>query len=256
LLWTLSTLTIFAKVKLPAIVSDGMILQRDQQVKIWGWADVGEHVTVLFRNQTYNTITAADNRWSLTLPKIKAGGPYNMTIKGENEIVIEDILIGDVWLCSGQSNMAFKMDRIKERYVADITASSNPNIRQFLVKPSWSFSLQQDVEAEGWQYADPNNVLNFSAVAYFFAKALYEEIQVPIGIINASYSATVAEAWMSEDGLKHFPDFVAEANKFKDPNVVKQIQYADDALKSSWYKNSREQDIGYSDKVINWANPM
>src|SRR5690606_22229592 len=161
----------------------------------------------------------------------------------------------DVWLCSGQSNMAFKMDRVKEKYTKEIAASSNNFIRQFLVKPSWNFLLQNDVQSEGWKSANPQNVLDFSAVAYFFAKAVYDDTRVPIGIINASYSATVAEAWMSEEGLKHFPDFVAEANKFKDPNVVKQVQDADKALKSAWYMEAKEQDIGYSDPVNNWANP-
>ncbi|NGM64320.1 sialate O-acetylesterase [Sphingobacterium sp. SGR-19] len=252
----LYTSIIYAKVKLPALIDDGMVLQRDQPVKIWGWADVEEEITVKFNKQQYQVTTAVDGTWSLTLPKLDAGGPYVMTIEGENEITIRDILVGDVWLCSGQSNMAFKMDRVKEKYTKEIAASSNNFIRQFLVKPSWNFSLQNDVQSEGWKSANPQNVLDFSAVAYFFAKAVYDDTRVPIGIINASYSATVAEAWISEEGLKHFPDFVAEANKFKDPNVVKQTQDADDVLKSNWYKLSREEDIGYSDNVTNWANPM
>lgn len=251
----LYTSVALGNVSLPALISDGMILQRDQPIKIWGWADIGEEITVTFSAHRYKAVTAKDGTWALTLPKLEAGGPYTMTITGKNQIIIQDILVGDVWLCSGQSNMAFKMDRVKGKYDAEVATSANDFIRQFLVKASWDFALQKDVKSAGWKSANPENVLDFSAVAYFFAKAVHNETKVPVGIINASYSATVAEAWISEDGLKHFPDFVAEANKYKDPSVVKQTQDADDVLKSNWYKLSREEDIGYSDNVTNWANP-
>lgn len=254
MLWMLSASVSLAKIKLPALVSNGMVLQREQQVKIWGWADVGERVTVTFKNQTYRTVAAEDNKWSLILPKMHAGGPYRMIITGENEIIVEDILIGDVWLCSGQSNMAFKMDRVKEKYADEVTASSNKNIRQFLVKPSWSFSLQDNVESEGWKAVDPAHILDFTAVGYFFAKAIYDSAQIPIGIINASYSATVAEAWMSEEGLKNFPEYVTEANRYKAPGAVEKVLEADNNLKSNWYRLLQEKDIGLAHHGNNWAD--
>ncbi len=254
LLWVLSVTVTFAKVKLPALVSDGMVLQREQRVKIWGWADAGEHVVVTFKNQTYRTVAPVDGEWSLTLPKMKAGGPYTMTVTGENKIIIADILIGDVWLCSGQSNMAFKMDRVKERYADAVATSSNRNIRQFLVQPSWSFSLHRDVESEGWKQADPQTILDFTAVGYFFVRAIFEETQVPIGVINASYSATVAEAWISEEGLSNFPKYVADANKYKAPDEVRKVLHADSTLKANWNRRAQEEDIGLSPDGNNWTD--
>src|SRR5690606_31427419 len=134
LLGVLSATFTFGKIKLPALVSNGMVLQREQHIKIWGWGDAGEHVVVKFKNQIFRTVASVGGEWSLMLPKMKAGGPYTMSITGANKIVIEDILIGDVWLCSGQSNMAFKMDRVKEKYADVVASSSNANIRQFVVK--------------------------------------------------------------------------------------------------------------------------
>ena len=254
LLLMLQASVIFAKVKLPALVSDGMVLQRDKILKIWGWADPREAITLTFHNQIYETITGEKGRWSLMLPAMDPGGPYTMTIKGKNEIKVNDILIGDVWLCSGQSNMAFNMERIKEKYADEVGSSTNRNIRQFLIKPSWNFVLQEDVQSEGWKQANPENILSFTAVGYFYARALYKITQVPIGIINSSYSATVAEAWMSEQGLRDFPEYVAETNKYKDPAKVKEVLNADEKLKSNWMRLANTQDKGLSPNG-SWIDP-
>ncbi len=254
LLLMFTTSITFAKVKLPALITDGMVLQREQKLKIWGWADVGEEVTINFHNQTYKTTTGKDKKWSVILPATGAGGPYTMLIKGNNEIKIDDILIGDVWLCSGQSNMAFKMDRIKGKYAKEIATSANENIRQFAVNTSWSFAVQDDIESDGWKYANPKSVLDFTAVGYFFARAMYEKTKVPVGIINSSYSATVAEAWTSEEGLKEFPDFIAEANKFKVPGKVEEVQQADKELRDNWFKLSTDKDLGSPGDGMSWAD--
>ncbi|MFA4867721.1 MAG: sialate O-acetylesterase [Pedobacter sp.] len=255
LLWTFSASLAFAKVKLPALISDGMVLQRDQALKIWGWADGGEKITINFNSKSYSVLTSKEGKWLLILPGMSAGGPYTMTIKGKNEIKINDILIGDVWLCSGQSNMAFKMERVKDKYEKEFKTSTNKNIRQFLIKPSWSFSVQEDVESEGWIQANPEELMKFTAVGYFFARNIYQETQIPVGIINASYSATVAEAWMSEDGLKEFPNFIAEANKYKDPEIIKAISTADKAISNKWNTLSVKQDIGQAHNGNNWIDP-
>ena len=165
-----------SEVKLPRFVSDGMILQRDQTIPIWGWGDAGEKITIIFDGKTYTTQTGADLKWKIYLNAQPAGGPFIMEIKGNNTITLKDILFGDVWLCSGQSNMEAVMARpnIKAFYGAEIEKSENSFIRQFTVKRKMAFKPTDDVESDkGWVSANPETVLNFSAVAYFFWKYLF-----------------------------------------------------------------------------------
>ena len=142
---------LYAQVRLPRLISKGMVLQRDAPIKIWGWASPGEKIAVRFENEklTYRANTSKSGEWSVILPKRKAGGPHNMIISGSNQIVIEDILIGDVWLCSGQSNMEQPMSaRLKYKYAAEVTTANNDRIRHFLVPDRHHFKQPQtDVES-------------------------------------------------------------------------------------------------------------
>src|SRR5687768_8841390 len=124
-------ITVTAQVRLPRLISDNMVLQRDAKLAVWGWAATGEKVTVRFNGKTYTATTGTDSTWTIALPAMKAGGPYDMEITGSNRILVKNILLGDVWVCSGQSNMELPMERVKEKYAADITQSTNPAIRQF-----------------------------------------------------------------------------------------------------------------------------
>ena len=173
------------QIRLPRLISDNMVLQRNAPLTIWGWAAAGEKVRVRFNHKTYSTTTAADSTWRVTLSAQTAGGPYNMEIQGSNQIVVKNILIGDVWVCSGQSNMELPMERVKEKYATVIAQSANPAIRQFNVATTFEFqNTRTDFESGSWVSADPQTVLQFTAVGYFFAKELYEKYKDKLVIIG------------------------------------------------------------------------
>ena len=211
----------FAQVRLPRIVRDSMVLQRDQPINIWGWASPGEKITIQFDRKKYLATTKQDGRWSAQLRPMKAGGPYTMQIKGKNTIQIKNILMGDVWYCSGQSNMTHYLQLHQDRYAAEIKAANYPALRQFRVTQTALLDRPGDDLSEGnWVAADNKGVLEFSVVAYFFAKELYEKYKVPIGIINASVGGPPIEAWISEEGLKTFPAAIATLQKNKDKEYI------------------------------------
>ena len=213
-----------AKVKLPRLIRDSMILQRDTKIKIWGWADANEKVTIRFNNKNYKTITNTEGRWVILLSAMKAGGPYTMDISGQNKIVLKDILIGDVWICSGQSNMVHQMVLHSVRYTNEIANADYPEIRHFWIPALTDLQKpHDDLPAGYWKSANPDDVLQFSAVAYFFAKKIYEKYHVPVGLINASVGGTPIEAWISEDGLKDFSAILNSIQKNKDTAYVNDI---------------------------------
>ena len=213
-----------AKVKLPRLIRDSMILQRDTKIKIWGWADANEKVTIRFNNKNYKTITNTEGRWVILLSAMKAGGPYTMDISGQNKIVLKDILIGDVWICSGQSNMVHQMVLHSVRYTNEIANADYPEIRHFWIPTLTDLQKpHDDLPAGYWKSANPDDVLQFSAVAYFFAKKIYEKYHVPVGLINASVGGTPIEAWISEDGLKDFSAILNSIQKNKDTAYVNDI---------------------------------
>ena len=206
-----------AQVKLPALIRDSMILQRDAKITIWGWASGGEKVSLAFNKKKYSAKAAADGNWRIVLPATKAGGPYTMELAGKNRIVLNNILFGDVWFCSGQSNMVHQMNIHDVRYAKEIAAANYPEIRQYWVPTITNLqSPQKDLPAGNWRPAVGDGVRPFSAVAYFFAKKLYEENHIPIGIINAAVGGTPIEAWISEDGFKDFSAQMDIIKKNKD----------------------------------------
>lgn len=236
-----------AQIKLPRLISDGMVLQRDHPVKIWGWASADERVELVFEKKTFTTHADASGNWSIVLPARPAGGPFSLTVKGKNQITITDILFGDVWVCSGQSNMELTMERVKEKYASIIAGSENKNIRQFLVPDNYDFNnTHDDLEAGNWKSSNPNNILEFSAVAYFFAKDINERYQVPIGLINAALGGSPAEAWMSEDALLSFPDLYQEAQRFKNNKLIAEIETSDRNKNNAWYADVNRNDPGLS----------
>lgn len=198
-----------------------MVLQRDTKLKIWGWASPNEKITLRFQNKSYKTKTAADGKWLIWLPAMKAGGPYTMDITGSNKISLKDILIGDVWFCSGQSNMVHQMELHSITYDSDIKKANYPAIRHFWIPTMTDLQGPKDDLPTGfWKSANPDDVRQFSAVAYFFALKIYEKYQVPIGLINASVGGTPIEAWTSEEGLKDFSSIVSTIQKNKDTAYV------------------------------------
>jgi len=234
-----------ANVILPSFISNGMVLQRNITIPIWGWAEAGEKVEVTFKGKVYTTITGSDNKWKIKLDKSKEGGPFELIIKGENQIKIEDILVGDVWFCSGQSNMEYELYKAAEKYPNEIANSENDQIRHFQVKRNNSFTLLDNVESiKGWEKAGPKTVLNFSAIAYFYALKLYDKYKVPIGLINSSYGGTPAEAWMSEAALVNYPKYYNRSISFKEESRVDSITKADKLYTDQWNKKVASLDEG------------
>jgi sialate O-acetylesterase len=201
----LSSLIAFTQVRLPKLIRDSMILQRDEPIKIWGWAAKNEKIKVEFNHKTYKASTDINGTWNILLPPTKAGGPYTITIAASNSITLKEILFGDVWVCAGQSNMVHQMELHSVLYEDEIAKANYPDIRHYWVPTATNLQEPKDDLSYGyWKSANPKNVLQFSAVAYFFAKKVYEKFHIPIGLINASVGGSPIETWISEEGFKDF----------------------------------------------------
>jgi len=238
------------QVRLPRLISDGMVLQRDAAVRVWGWASPGEKVTMRFLGRTDTATTAADGKWAMVLSPMKAGGPYTMQVDGNNHIVLNDILIGDVWVCSGQSNMVLPMERVRPRYEDIIARSENPSIRQFIVPQKYDFDAPQtELQSGRWESANPWSVLHFTAAGYFFARTLGEKYHVPIGLINASVGGTPIESWMSRDALKEFPAAIEMAERFKDGSYIDSVRRENGKVSNAWYARVWQSDEGLTGQI-------
>jgi sialate O-acetylesterase len=246
----------YSQVRLPKLISDGMVLQRETNVKIWGWASADEKIVIQFIGSTYHTSANSNGEWEVMLPELKAGGPYVMQINASNSTTINDILVGDVWVCSGQSNMQFSMRGLVTIYPDDIKNSENQFIRQFMVSQGFSLKAKgTDFRSGKWQYANPNSVLNFTAAGYYFAKKLYEIYKVPIGLINASVGGSSAEAWISEESIKTFPKYFEDVQKFKAAGYIEKINKMDNERVRNWNRQLRQNDEGYINPQKSWYDP-
>ena len=249
----LFTLSAFGRVRLPRLISDGMVLQRNAPSKIWGWAGIHEKILVGFRDSLYTTAANDSGSWEVRLSPQKPGGPDVMTISGDDTVNVKDVYIGDVWVCSGQSNMELPMKRVSPIYGSEITSSENASIRCFTVPQKYDFHQpQQDLDSGRWVGANPASVLSFSAAAYFFARELYQTTHVPIGLINTSLGGSPAESWISEDALKAFPSYYKEAQLFKDGALIKKIDNDDKTRIQAWYNQLWQKDEGYRDSHKKW----
>ena len=245
-----------ATVRLPRLVSDGMVLQRGQPLRLWGWAAPGEAVAVEFRSKKYTSTTGADGQWRVALPAQPAGGPYELTVRGSNEIKLRDVLVGDVWLCSGQSNMETPMSRVRDKYPEVVAQANQPRIRQFEVPLTYAFNgPRRDVTGGSWVTATPQSVLKFSAAAYFFALDLQAKYQVPIGIIKDAVGGSPAEAWLSADALKQFPQYEQQGARYKDSTLVAGIKQRESAAVADWYKRLHQADQGEQPSQLKWSTP-
>ena len=225
--WTVFTVLLLwtgaaqAQLRLPKLVSDGMVLQRDAALTLWGWDSPGVKITVRFRDKNHRATTDKDGRWQLTMPPMPSGGPFVMDVTGSSRLTIRDILVGDVWFCSGQSNMVHQLDIHDVTYADEIRTANYPQIRQFWVPAGTSLrGPQRELPTGQWKAAVGEAVRPFSAVAYFFAKKIHQKYNVPVGIINASVGGTPIEAWIGEDGLTAFPALKATVEKNKDTSYV------------------------------------
>jgi sialate O-acetylesterase len=244
-----------SEVRLPHLISDGLILQRDVPLKIWGWAAANEAVTVSFSNKDYKTVATAQGDWSVSLPAHRAGGAYTMTIKASNTITVNNILLGDVWLCSGQSNMETPISRVMTMFGDEINSYSNANIRYVKIPLTYNFHAPQaDVSPCAWTDVSPKTAPDFSAVAYFFAKEMYEKTGVPVGIINSSVGGSPAEAWVSEAGLREFPAYVNDKRICEDDAFVAEMQRLGSLPGRRWHEIANGQDRGLNE-AVRWSHP-
>jgi len=203
--WLVLAGNAWAGITLPAVIGDHMVLQRDIPVPIWGWADAGEEVAVELAGQTVTTNVGADGAWRVALAPLPAGGPHTMTIRSEDgSITVNDILVGEVWVCSGQSNMQMAV-RECNRAEQEIAQADDSQLRLFTVPRQTASKPQKDIESGEWTACTSKSVRNFSAVAYFFGRSLRQHVGVPVGLIHTSWGGTRIEAWTSLEALATEP---------------------------------------------------
>lgn len=197
-----------ANVKMPLLFSDGMVLQRNKEIPVWGWADANEKVTIHFNKQTKTIQADNSGKWMVKLAAEKAGGPFELTITEKNKIIIKDVLVGEVWICSGQSNMEFQVAKTMNAK-DEINDSNYPMIRHFGVAQDLSGTPKEDLKDGKWEISNKETVGNFTAVGFYFAKKIYAELKIPIGIINTSWGGTNVETWTSRQAFEKSDDFKA-----------------------------------------------
>jgi sialate O-acetylesterase len=188
-----------ADVKLPAIFGDHMVLQRDQKDRVWGWADPGEEVTVTIKDQSKTAKAGPDGKWQVMLDPLPTGGPYTMTVKGKNTLTFSDVLAGEVWICSGQSNMQMSVAGSNDADL-EIRAANFPGIRLITVPNRGTQEPQKDFHGK-WAVCSPHTVGGFSAVGFFFGRQLHQTLGVPIGLINDAWGGSACEAWIPREKL-------------------------------------------------------
>jgi len=240
-----------AAVTLPKIFTSNMVLQREKEIKVWGWADKGETITVNFNGQSVKTKADKNGNWTLTLKPMTHGGPFHMKISGKKNVIdLANILIGDVYICSGQSNMEWVINNTNNAE-KEIAESKYPHIRLFTVTKAMAYQPQKDIEgghpiAIGWLECNPQTVGDFSAVAYFFGRKLNKDLKIPIGLINSSWGGTNIQTWISWDIMSKKPGY----EKVNYQDLEKEM--ADRKVKLEKFRESLKNDKGLSEK---WFDP-
>lgn len=226
----------FGQVKMPAFFSDGMVLQRDMDIRFWGNAQPNSAVKVAWQGKQLVAQADAEGRWTLESAPLGAGGPYILKVSnGASETVIEDILIGDLWICSGQSNMEWPVNRSNDA-ATEIAAANFSSIRLFNLPRQRAFKPLDDFNEPGvWEKAVGKNITNFSAVAYFFGRKIHQEEGVPIGLISTNWGGTNVEAWTSGSSLKNFPDIYPTVQYMeKQTKTIKELDDERNAGLKQW----------------------
>jgi sialate O-acetylesterase len=242
-----------AQVKLPPIFSSNMVLQQGIEIPVWGWAVPGEKVTVTIGKTAVSAKTGKEGKWLAKLPVMKYGGPYKMTVKGKNLLTFENVMIGEVWVCSGQSNMEFYLVN-SNNGDAEVAAADYPQIRLFSVKKRISQSPQDQLEEGEWLPCSPVSSPRFSAVGYFFGRALYEKLKVPVGLIDSSWGGTVAETWISSETMSMNPDFVSQMAQLKKIDLEEEARKIEEETKTRVGVTS-SVDLGMKGDQPVWAAP-
>ena len=237
-----------AKITMPQLFQSGMVMQRGKAIPVWGKADAGETINIRFNKKEYTTTADANGRWRIDLPKMKAGGPYQMSV---NEQTIDNIMIGDVWLLSGQSNIDVHIERVYPQYTTEVDNYENTNIRLFRVQNETStHGVKDDIRPTSinWKPLNKQNAWPFSAVGYFLGKKMFEKNKVAQGIIVNSWGGTPIEAWISEDSLKaDYPMLIKKTQMYQSDNYVRAQMQANGAASQQWDAILNQNDPGYAD---------
>ena len=240
-----------ADVTLPHLFSDNMMFQRNQKIHVWGWADKKESIQISFNGQTYKTKAGKSGSWEIEIPPMKAGGPYEMTISGNNTIKLSNILVGDIWVCSGQSNMVWYVQNSLNG-TEEVENAGYPEIRLFNVGNKIAGVPQEDVTAGVWEECKPESVAQFSAVGYFFGRHLHKELEVPIGLIGSNWGGTVVETWISKKGLENESSFGELAGKVKDIDLDEEMRKGN-AKRRIWLEEFQTKDEGINNGNYIWV---
>ncbi|WP_111307907.1 sialate O-acetylesterase [Confluentibacter sediminis] len=248
----------YANVELPLVFSDSMVLQRNKPIPVWGWANANEKIEIHFNKQIVKTKADKNGKWQIDLKPEKAGGPYEMSFKGKNLITLKDILVGEVWVCSGQSNMEFTVDRALNAQ-QEINDANYPMIRQFLVENDVATTPKQKLKGGKWEVCNVSTVGNFSAVGYFFAKKIYSELKIPIGIIHTSWGGTQVEAWTSRDAFESSDEFKSIIANMPDIETDSILEFqmksvSEKAEKIQGSKVSTDNESSFKEQNFNDAN--
>ena len=234
-----------SNIQLTSIFSDNMVLQQKETCPVWGTANPGGQVTVQFADQKKATIVGNDGLWRVDLSPMKAGGPFDLIISGTNTISFENVLVGEVWVCSGQSNMQMSVKN-SANAKEEINNAQYPNIRLFTVERTVSPKPITKINSDGWQVCTPKTIPEFSAVGYFFGRQLHKKLNVPIGLINTSWGGTPAESWTSQRTLKTLPDFL---------ETIQQIESHADSI-ADVYENYKDKNELYQKELNEWKNSI
>lgn len=243
-----------ANVTMPGIFGNNMVLQRNKSIPVWGWAKANETIVVTLNDQKKTVKADRNGNWMIKLSPEKAGGPYALKIKGnKSTITFSEVLIGEVWVCSGQSNMEWPLSSANNA-AQEIADANYPEIRHFTVEKAVSNSPQKDIKGGNWEMANPKTAGKFSAVAYFFARKLYQELKVPIGVINTSWGGTHVETWTSREAFRNSEEFKSmiasvptmnlesvtkiKTDKFEKDFKMWRNEILPESLLSEWYKPS------------------
>ncbi len=249
-----------ARLEVSSIFSDHMVIQRDRPVNVWGGGVPGSELNIRLGQNDYNTKVLDDGTWKIRLPALQAGGPHSLVVSSENETrTFQDVLIGDVWLCSGQSNMAWPVNvgSMQVDNAAVETAQADwPNLRLLTVSRRGSKTPLKDVDTNGWTVCTEETIRPFSAVGYFFGRDIHRHLNVPIGLINSSYGGTMAEAWTSEKGLRTVPDLAEFLDVIRQhPETIDRIRDGFDRDFAAWKRKLDDSDKGYREGKPVWSMP-
>jgi sialate O-acetylesterase len=252
-----------AKVNLPKIFSDNMVLQREVAIPVWGWANIGENIAISLNKQTKSVVADANGKWSVRLKSEKANINLTLKISGENTIEYKNIAIGEVWLCSGQSNMEWTVGQSLNAE-AELAESENPNIRHLKISRAINTLPQSDVITDGWKSSNPVNTKDFTGIGYFFARDLYKQLKVPIGLIHSSWGGTNIETWISREGFESSDEFremiakmpkidIDELSRVKTGGKLKEIETLQ-GIKLSDFNAESFQNLAFDDSKLPTMN--